>query len=198
MAVALRGALAVNKALKKYSPELAKEMRREIAAVLRPIANEAKGYVPSASPMSGWAERSFSEARFPFYNVAQIRKGIGYKTTPSKVNPSGWRSLASLRNMSGVGAIYESAGRTNPQGQPWVGKNAGGTGKGVSRSTNKYAGKQFIANLGTLSGEYPNKGRLIGRAWHNNEGKAKVAVIKAITAQRKKFTADVTVVRNAA
>ena len=195
MATEVRNALALRKALREFSPELAKQTTKEIAIALKPLSKQARAYVPSTSPMRGWAARSFSEGKFPMWNTRQARSGIGYRSSPSKVNDRGFVTLADLHNKSAIGAIAESSGRKNASGQTWVGPNAGGTGKGVSRSVNPRAGQQFIENLGPLYGSKPNRGRYIGRAWAENNGAAKEAVIKAITATRKSFVVKATVGR---
>jgi hypothetical protein len=91
-----------------------------------------------------------------------------------------------------IGAIYETAGRKNGQGQEWVGPKGGGASKGVSRSNNPYAGNQFISNLGNLYGsmkgnDHRMMGRLIFRAWAKTQGKANLAVIRSIENTSKKF-----------
>jgi hypothetical protein len=186
------GAVALKKALNKYAPDLAKELTKELGAVLKPIVNEARSFVPIASPMSGWSEVSSSRGRFPKYNAMEIRKGIIYKTTPSKPNRAGFVNNIRIQNKSMIGAIYETAGRKNGQGQDWVGPKAGGASKGVSRSNNPYAGNQFISNLGQLygparKGDHRMMGRLIFRAWANTQGRANASVFKAIENTTTKF-----------
>lgn len=127
VSVQLLGDVELRKALRRFTPDLEKALRKEMATALKPIVNQARGFVPSQSPMSGWAGRSFSEAKFPTYKASIIKKGIGYSTTPSKMNKNGFRSMAAIENKSRVGAIYEGAGRNGNQGQPWVGpKGAAG------------------------------------------------------------------------
>ncbi len=187
------GAVALRKALNTYAPDLAKELTKDLGAVLKPITNEARSYVPLASPMSGWTKRETSKgARFPKYDAAEIRRGIVYKTTPSKPNKAGFVNTVRIQNKSRTGAIFETAGRKNGQGQDWVGPSAGGSSNGVSRSVNPYAGNQFISNLGQLYG--PNKrgdhrmmGRLIFRAWEKTQGRANAAVFKSIENTTQKF-----------
>ena len=187
------GAVALKKALNKYAPDLAKELTKELGAVLKPITNEARSYVPLASPMSGWAKRETSKGgRFPKYDAAEIRRGIVYKTTPSKPNRAGFVNTVRIQNKSMIGAIYETAGRKNGQGQDWVGPNAGGASKGVSRSVNPYAGNQFISNLGQLygtnrKGDHRMMGRLIFRAWAKTQGRANASVFKAIEQTTTRF-----------
>lgn len=187
------GAVALRKALNQYAPDLAKELTKELGGVLKPIVNEARSFVPLTSPMSGWTKRETSRgARFPKYDSKEIRAGIIYKTTPSKPNKAGFVNAVRIQNKSMIGAIYETAGRKNGQGQNWVGTQAGGASKGVSRSVNPYAGNQFISNLGQLygsnrKGDHRMMGRLIFRAWDKTQGKANAAVFKSIENTTAKF-----------
>lgn len=176
--VELRGNTDLRKALRRFAPDLEKTLRKELGRALRPVVRQAKGFVPAESPMSGWAPRSFSEARFPFYSAIEIKNGIAYTTSVGKVNRNGFSSMAAIQNKSPVGAIYEGAGRLGPQ--KWVGPKYGGKSKGVSRSTNPGAGKQFLANLEPLSGSLKGSGRLIYRAWAANRGLAEGASMRAI------------------
>jgi hypothetical protein len=192
MATEVVGAIALRKALNQYAPDLAKELTKELGAILKPIVGEARSFVPLRSPMSGWSEVQNPKGKFPKYNALEIRKGIIYKTTPSKPNRAGFVNNIRIQNKSMVGAIYETSGRKNGQGQDWVGPRAGGASKGVSRSNNPYAGNQFISNLGQLygpnrKGDHRMMGRLIFRAWANTQGKANASVFKAIENTTDKF-----------
>lgn len=191
--IEIRGDIELRKALRKFSPNLEKALRKQIGAALRPVVREARGFVPAQSPMSGWAGRSFSEGRFPTYNASRIKAGITYSAVPSKMNSNGFRSMASVLNKSRAGAIYEGAGRANPNGQPWVGPKAGGSSNKFSRSVNPKAGEQFIKNLPDLSSSLKGRGRLIYRAWARNQGKAEGAVNKAISEALSTFRAQSTV-----
>jgi len=193
MPTEVTGAVALRKALNQYAPDLAKELTRELGSVLKPIVSQARSYVPDESPMRGWKKTPTSRGgKFPKYDANEIRKGIVYKTTPSKPNYNGFTNAIRIQNKSSIGAIYETAGRLNGQGQNWVGPNAGGLSKGVSRSNNPYAGNQFISNLGNLygpnrKGDHRMMGRLIFRAWANTQGKANAAVFKALEKTTDRF-----------
>lgn len=187
MATELRNATEVRRALMNYAPDLQKELTKEWAKTLKPVVARARGFVESDAPMSGWRARSFSEAKFPMYNAGTIRKGIVYQTTPSKPTRQGYVNLVRIKNKSAAGAIYETAGRKNGQGQDWVGPRAGGASKGVSRSNNPHAGNQFISNLGQLYGSKKNTGRLIYRAWAETQGKANATIIRALEATTDRF-----------
>jgi hypothetical protein len=188
--VEIRGNADLRKAMRRFTPDLEKALKKEIGNALRPVVRQAKGFVPSQSPMSGWAGRSFSEGKFPTYNAATIIAGITYKSTPSKINENGFSSMASIQNRSRVGAIYESAGRNGAQGQPWVGPKAGSNSNKVSKSSNPKAGEQFIKNLGPLTSSLKGRGRLIYRAWAENRGLAEGATMKAIDQALIQFRAE--------
>ena len=161
MPVAVKGGIELRKALKKFAPDLAKETQAEMAALLKPISSKAKGFIPRQAPLSGWGKAS-PDARW-YWNGRAAKKGVGYKTTPSKANRQGFRSLARIQNASMSGAIYETAGRKNPGGN-------------------------FSPRLpGQLVGSRKMAGRAIFRAWSEDNGKTNAAVVKAIESARDKF-----------
>ena len=185
--VEIRGNADLRKALRQFTPDLEKQLKKELAVALKPVVRKAQSFIPTESPMSGWVARPFSEARFPLFNYQTIRRGIVYTTAVSKPNKNGFTSMARIINKSAAGAIYETAGRTNQNGQPWVGRNAGGSSKGVSRSVNPRAGAQFIANLDPLTNSLKGRGRLIYRAWAASKGVAEGAALKAIDKATSQF-----------
>jgi hypothetical protein len=176
--IEIRGNVDLRKAIRAFAPDLEKQLRKDLAMAMSPVVSKARGFVESDSPMSGWAPRSFSEAKFPFYSASTIRSGITYQTIPGRVNNYGFSSMAKIINKSAAGAIYEIAGRNGPQ--PWVGPKDGGTRKGVSRSSNPKAGQKFIENLPELTNSLKGRGRLIFKAWAASQGKAEGAALKAI------------------
>lgn len=180
MQIELRGNADLRKALRRFAPDLEKSLKIELKRGLAPIAQTARGYVPSQSPLSGWADRSFNEGSFPTFSASTIKSKIGYSTAVTKRNSRGFNSMASVFNNSRAGAIYESAGRNGAQGQPWVGPK-GPAGKKYSHSRNPKAGEQFIAAMPPLTGSLKGRGRLIFKAWAQNKGVAEGIVNKAIT-----------------
>ena len=210
MPVEVKGAINLRKALKKFTPDLAKETQKELGALLKPVTTKARGFIPSSAPLSGWA-RSSINGKFPQWDSTAAKRGIGYKTTPSRPNRQGFRALARIVNASAAGAIYETAGRKNPEGrkqssQITVKKSYYSyeyTRKGTKKesgSRNPYAGAQFIdalneqglivdANSRTGVGRRGRKmkGRAIFRAWKEDGGKTNAAVNKAIEASKSKF-----------
>jgi hypothetical protein len=214
MPTEVKGVIELQKALKKFSPDLAKETRKELANLLAPIVKTARGFIPSEAPISGWGTTSPNGTwANRGWSTAAAKRGIGYKTTPSKPNKSGFRSLARIVNASAAGAIYETAGRKNPNGreqapmarvvresQANYGKMIRSGNKNQSKSNNPQAGAQFIdamnnygqivdANNQTGAGRRSRKmkGRAIFRAWAEDGGKTNAAIIKAIENSKVKF-----------
>jgi hypothetical protein len=187
MRVTIEGVKETRKAIREFAPDLNKALNTELKLALAPIAKKARGFVPSDSPMSGWSGRSFSEGKFPIFNSRSIRAGIGFSTKAGKTTTSGFTSNAKIFNKSAAGAIYETAGRANPDGQPWVGSKDRGVSKKVSRSVNPRAGAKFIENLGDLTSSTKGRGRLIYKAWAQDQGKAYGAAIKAIDKAERTF-----------
>jgi hypothetical protein len=161
MPASVKGAVNLRKALKAYTPDLAKELPKEVAAALKPITKSAKGYLPdNFQVLSGWLARENSQSTFPAYDAKIAKSGIGYKTTPSKPNRRGFRSLARVFNKSAAGAIYETMGRKTPDS------------RFVKNQQGKYGS--------TMKGDAKMEGRALFRAYEENHGKARDAVIKAI------------------
>jgi len=164
------GAVALRKALRKFEPDLAKETTKEIANFLKPVVKQARGFAPSNEQVpSGWVKRPNAQGRWAnrSYDASEVRRGITFKTSPSKPNRNGFRSLATIYNKSAAGAIYETAGR-----------KSGITGK-------------FTPKLGgELKGSNPkNRGRVIFRAVEEDQGKARAYIIKAIETAAAKLNA---------
>jgi hypothetical protein len=215
MPTEVKGAIALRKALREFTPDLAKETQKEIAAILKPITAKARGFIPSSTPLSGWAKSNNGTWGNRVWSSSEAKRGVGYKTTPSKPNRSGFRSLARIVNASASGSIYETAGRLNPQGRPQAplarvvapnhsnfGKKIRSGSKNESVSNNPNAGQQFIDAMNRVSpivdaykraegqagrASRKMKGRAIFRAWKEDQGKANAAVVKAIENSKIEF-----------
>jgi hypothetical protein len=160
MPTEVRGAVALRKSLRAFAPELAKETQKEIANFLKPVVRQARGYMPSNSDVpSGWVlgTQKGKWERIA-YDAGIARRGVTYKTTPSRANRRGFSALASILNKSAAGAIYETAGRKS----------------GIDgRFTPKLVGR--------LVGEGQKMtGRAMFRSYAEDQGKAKGYILKAI------------------
>jgi hypothetical protein len=196
MPVEVKGVIELRKALKKFAPDLAKELTKEITLSLKVIQRSARGFVPGSAPggLYSWdrqptrAPKAFNTSGrvrpFPRYDSAEIKRGIVYRTGYGKPNSEGFRSLFRVKNSSAVGAIYEKAGRLNP------------TGSKQSKSNNPGAGARFVQQ-GPLYGSRKKgqdmRGRVLYRAWEQDEGKQLIAIFKAIDSARDQLNKRATV-----
>jgi len=213
MPVEVKGLVEVQKALKKFVPDLYKEMNKEIRSAMRVVIADAKRQVPNQlQDLSGWQDegktvvsRTAGKSRgFPKYNPNVIKKGLTSSVGRSRRNRAGFVNSYKLLNRSAAGAIYETAGRKNPNGRaPMQSLYASnfvqgdeGTyksgGKILRRSTrnynsnNPFAGYQFVqavnaeAKLESIGRGRKNQGRLLYAAFARDQGKVTKATFKAI------------------
>jgi len=200
MPVNVTGVQATLKAMRKFDPDLAKQMNKQIKNAMMPIRDKAQAYAPANSQMlSGWAGTSASEATaryraFPKYDQAEVTAGIIYR---QGANNSGEVAGAKFKrrfqvthyiaNTSAGGAIYETSGRLSASRKP-------------SRSLNPNARAQFLEPLGPLYGtrgtsdprfgNTDQRGRLIYRAWDEDNGRAAQAVNLALNLAVSQFNAN--------
>jgi len=196
MPTEVKGVIELRKALNKFAPDLAKELTKEITTSLKVIQRSARGFVPSQAPgnLYNWDRVPSAEPKafntsgrvrpFPRYDAVAIKRGIVYRTGYGKPNSKGFRSLFRVKNTAAAGVIYEKAGRLNPNGSR------------ESKSNNPTAGARFVQQ-GPLYGSRKNgqdmRGRVLYRAWEQDEGKQLVAIFKAIDTARDKLNKRATV-----
>ena len=183
MPTEVRGVIALRKALNNYAPDLAKELTAEITQSLKVIQRSARGFVPSSAPggLYNWNRVPTGEPKtfntsgrvrpFPHYDAAAIKRGIVYRTGYGKPNSKGFRSLFRVKNMSAAGAIYETAGRLS----------------GKQRTPQ---GERFIQQgplYGTKKAGQDMRGRVLYRAWEQDQGKQLTAIFRAIEKADKEF-----------
>jgi hypothetical protein len=168
MPTELKGASELRKAMKKFSPDLDKETRDEMVGFLKPLVKKARGFMPSNGDMPSGFVGNSAGGGFPKYDAGTARRGVGYKLTPTKPNRQGWVQTVSIHNKTAGGAIYETAGRKS----------------GI--------GGRFTPRLpGQLAGSGKMAGRAMFKAYKEDEGRAKVGVIKALEKAAAKFNGRV-------
>lgn len=184
MPVVIEGVVGLKKALAVIAPDIKKQLDKEVREALKPILADAKSKVPNYAPGGlynyndpGYERKSRTSRKrgFPSYNPKAIRKGLTYSVATGRMKQSGFVSLFTLFNKSASGAIIETAGRKNPNGDS------------QSQSNNKNAGARFIGamnGIGALK-DYSGRGqmstgRLLYAAYARNEGKAVNATLTAI------------------
>lgn len=167
MPTSVQGALSLRKALKDFTPDLAKQTNKELANFLKPVVKSARSFIPGNSAVpSGWlvGNQKGTWERVAF-DSGVAKRGIGYKTTPSKVNRSGFRALVSILNKTGAGAIYETAGRKS----------------GVIGNFSPKLGGSIVGQGQKM------QGRAMFKAYAEDQGKAKGHVLSAIFNASNKF-----------
>jgi hypothetical protein len=207
MPAALEGYLETVKALRKFTPDLYKEMNAEIRSAMQEVVTDAKNLVPSdfgsGSGLRQWSEpnKNYGQQNFPKWNGSVVRRNIQYSTTSSRPNKAGFVVMYALLNKSAAGAIAETAGTLGPQGQPWIGSKTdkGWVNRKQSHSNNPNAGRQFIAgldrNIGPLERvggiEKNKRGRIIYAAYAKQQGKTIDKVMDAIKKATAKYYATI-------
>ena len=197
MPVEVKGLIETRKALRKFAPDLYEQMNKEIRTAMKVVVGDAKSMIqPSINGLYAWQENgkevtSRTKAKtamapnlrpFPKYDPKIVRKGITYSVAASKRNSKGFVGMYSLLNKSAAGAIIETAGRKNFNGDP------------KSRSNNPNAGAHFNRAIqGTYGGfsqvgqRREDRGRIIFKALYNDQGKLQDAVFKAIDNATREF-----------
>ena len=197
MPVEVKGVIELRKALNKFAPDLAKELTKEITGSLKVIQKSARGFVPASAPggLFNWDKVAVREPKafntsgrvrpFPRYSAIDIKRGIVYRTGYGKPNSKGFRSLFRVKNTSAAGVIYEKAGRLNNNGDDKT-----------KRTSTDARGAVFVQQ-GPLYGSRKNgqdmRGRVLYRAWEQDQGKQLVAIFKAIDTARDKLNKRATV-----
>lgn len=224
MPVNITGVQGTLKAMRKFDPDLAKAMNKQIKSAMLPIRDKARSYAPGNSDvLSGWVKAGSSDATvkyrpFPKYDQSEVQGGIVYRQgANNKGEVAGskftrrWQVAYFIANNSPGGAIYETAGRVHPQGRSQTHivasrhkvnkryKEVGGTRRDMN-SLNPNAGRQFVGSLGQIYGKRgtidprfgntDQRGRLIFRAWEENQGRAAHSVNLAINIAVAQFNAS--------
>jgi hypothetical protein len=201
MPVNVTGVQATLKDMRNLDRNLANQMNKQIKNAMMPILEKAQAYAPANSEMlSGWTKadafgpQSRKYRAFPKYDQSEVVRGIIYR---QGANNSGEVAGAKFRrrfqvthyiaNTSASGAIYETSGRL-------------AASRKASRSLNPNARAQFLEPLGPLYGtrgtadprfgNTDQRGRLIYRAWDEDNGRAAQAVNLALNLAVEQFNAN--------
>ena len=209
MPVEVVGIKDVLKGLEFIDEDMRIRIRTAIDPIMRGVAFKAKGFVAANTDvLSGWARASGNPGTFPKYDASVVRGGIGYNPGENKTFRNGFKVSNYVYNASRPGAIYEVAGRLNPQGRaPFTFKHEG-SGTYVKKSArskaldyydsnNPFASQQFVAALEPVTKQPKIKdirgagrktqGRLIYKAWAQDSTKVYDAILKAINSTAIQF-----------
>lgn len=197
MPVEVKGLVETQRALKQFAPDLYKEMNKEIRTALKVIVKDAQSSVtPTVNSLYNWQDQgkvvvSRRKAKtmmapnldaFPKYNPLVIRKGLTYSLARGKRNSAGFVSFYRLLNKSRAGAIVETAGRKNFNGDARSQSNNPNAGAHFNRAIQStYGGFKSIGN------RPQDRGRLLYAAYYRDQGKVTDAVFKAISKAQTSF-----------
>ena len=194
MPVQIEGVVEFQKALRKFAPDIMKQLQADVRPLLRETTSAAKAKLPAQMGYElrnlnypGYERKSATtrSRAFPSYDVSEIRRGLTYCVAASKPNRSGYVSVARMLNKSAIGGIIETAGRKNLYGS------------GRSQSNNPDAGGHFIralsnSEVGALKQYGRNektKGRLLFAAWYERQNRLMPKVIEAYDKAARRFKA---------
>lgn len=211
MPVEVKGLAEVLTAMRKFEPDLAKNLNKEMRAAMTPIQKDARGFVPNGmTGLTNWefktsgrkitkSSSAFARASFPKFNPGIVKSGIKISTGKTKKNKQGFVTFYRITNLSVAGEIMETAGRVHPNGRPQthevtVNKRWRG-GRQVtvhtskdSQSNNPNAGDWFIHHLhGQLQGQGAKRGRVLYKAADKDQGKTIAKMMKALEMTLKQF-----------
>ena len=217
MPVNITGVQGTLKAMRKFDPDLYKQMNKQIKGAMIPIRDKARGYAPSNSQMlSNWTKAGSSDATikyraFPKYDQKETQDGIVYRAGANKANRNGFQVTNYIANNSAGGAIYETAGRISgldgrktehivASRHRYNKRYTTSSGTRVdNNSLNPNAGRQLMAPMGPIVGDrgrgdprFGNtnqQGRMIFRAWSEDQGRVTHSVNLAIRVAVNTFNA---------
>lgn len=214
LSVEIDGGVELRGAMIRFTPDLAENLDNDMRKALKPIVRKARGFVPAEAPLTNWNIYSNErKGKFPWYNGLEIRAGIYETTETPRANKKGFSYAASILNTTAGGSIYETAGRRNPHGRKqapmkkvygdrgvYTGKQIRSGTKNQSLSDNPMAGQMFINAMPPLykserikgqSGQRSKRfdGRLIFKAWGEDQGRANDAVLRAVDEAVRQFHA---------
>lgn len=143
--------------LKKFDKDSLKIMNKEIYQVLKVTQMDARSQVPNNPPsgLSNWGKTSGGAWASREYTPNGVRMGIKTKIDRQRVKGMWTSRTAFITQSDPAGAIYETAGRKNPHGQPTASRlynKQRSTLKGFSQSNNPFAGEDFIKSISRQSG----------------------------------------------
>lgn len=165
MATVVKGLDQFVRNLKKFEPDLRKSLDKELRATVNPIVKKMRGYIPNEiSGLSNWSKPAANtdaaqlgkKRPFPRYNPGLARKGIKFLSGRTKPDNKGFVATYRISNTTGVGAIFETAGRKN--------ENAGTDPRAKWFNDHVNAASD-------LKGENLKRGRALFRAWDEDQGR---------------------------
>lgn len=105
------------KNLQRFDKESLKVLNAEIYQTVKTTVKEARTMVPTASPLSGWGKPILiGKWKDRVYNSGKFKLGIKSKIGRQRTRGFWTGKTIFLQSANAAGAIYETAGRKNPNG----------------------------------------------------------------------------------
>lgn len=108
---AIEGASLVRADLRRFAPDLHRDLQRTLAGEARMVATTAKGLMPPRTPLSGWA-RAWQGDRLRWDPGAAV-SGIKGSTARGRRTKDGYTAVVVVQQTDPAGAVFEVAGRRN-------------------------------------------------------------------------------------
>jgi hypothetical protein len=103
--------------LQRFDKETLKVLNAEIYQTVKATVKEARNLVPAASPLSGWGKPILvGKWKDHTYKNARVKMGIKNKIGRQRIRGFWTSKTIFLQSAEPAGAIYETAGRKNPNG----------------------------------------------------------------------------------
>lgn len=113
LTVDLEGVADLRAQLRKFAPDLAKDLNRVLAVQARSVAKAARANIP-IEPMSGWGRWQGDRLA---WDAAAVRRGFKPSTARGRRTRAGAYSVIVITQTSAPGAVFEFAGTGGAHGQ---------------------------------------------------------------------------------
>ena len=108
MTVTIEGTTQLRAALRRFAPDLARELQRELTAAANEVAAAARQLIPPAPPLSGMG-RAWQGDRLR-WDSARARAGIKGTTARGRAR-DGVTAVVVIKQNDPAGSVFEVAGR---------------------------------------------------------------------------------------
>ena len=107
----IEGAAQVRADLRRFAPDLHRDLQKTLAGEARMVATTAKGLMPPRTPLSGWS-RAWQGDRLR-WDPGSAVAGIRGSTARGRRTRDGYTQVVVVQQNDPAGSIFEVAGRLN-------------------------------------------------------------------------------------
>lgn len=106
----LEGVTELRADLRRFAPDLSKDVQRVLSSEVRKLAGEGRALIPTGPPLSGMG-RTWEQGRLLPWDGAAARAGLRGSTARGTGRGGGFTAVATLNQHHPAGALFETAGR---------------------------------------------------------------------------------------